>query len=504
MARSPLFRQLKQNISRRDFLKSVGVSALTYPLWPHIGHTGSRSTEPVIILGAGLAGLTAAYTLQKARVPFLIFEAQDTVGGRVSTLQNFNEDKQFVELGAELIDTDHRHLMALTKELNVELEQLVDRETEAPSEIFYCDGKIYSKNQFQAAVEPFMRKLRTDYRRVFPNHPLGVTYKTAGFYPEAKKYDQMSLAQYLFTFTEKAESWILKIVQAAYESEFGLPAEEQSALNLFFLMGTQAEGDQELFAESNQSHRIKGGNSRLIEALKTKIEPGFIRTSHRLLDIREQGSALQCTFQFNGQSIECKSRQVICTLPFSTLREVSGVEKLPLSSTKKKCIADLGYGTNSKIMLGFRERFWLPPFATTYQLHGELIGTFASKSFWETSRKQPGSRGILTNYTFGKLEQNPTTAALNDLGQIFPRCESSFENRQVVANWAEKPFARGAYACLKVGQHTTLCGSAGEAELNGRLLFAGEHASIEYQGFMEGAIETALAATRQITYSRRH
>ena len=498
MARSPLFRQLKRNISRREFLNAIGVSALAYPLLPVLSRM-SAAQDPVLILGGGLAGLTAAYTLQKAGTPYLLFEAKEQWGGRVFTLNNFNSDHQYIELGAELIDTNHLHLQALTRELGLELEQLSSRETNSPSEIFYCDGQIYSKRQFQKSVYPFMQLLRRDYHRLFPDRPTYVTYKTAHRYPQAGQLDNTSLADYLDSYRPHVDHWLLKIVRAGYESEFGLPAEEQSALNLLFFMGAQDEKGSELFGDSNQSHHIKGGNGRLVTALSEKLATKNVYLNHQLVELRENSSSLQCTFQTPSGLREFKTSRMICTLPFSTLRNVSGVDKLPLSPQKQKSIFQLGYGTNSKLMLDFNQRFWSPP--AKPQLYGEMIGTFQSQSFWETSRKQRGHHGILTNFFSCSPQAQQVEIALQDLTQIFPQARAQFANKHMLVDWTNQPYARGSYACLKTGQHTTLCGSAGEPELGGKLLFAGEHTSIEYQGFMEGAIETALTAVRQCTYS---
>jgi monoamine oxidase len=69
--------------------------------------------------------------------------------------------------------------------------------------------------------------------------------------------------------------------------------------------------------------------------------------------------------------------------------------------------------------------------------------------------------------------------------------------------WTQNPFARGSYSCPKPGQYTTLMGAAGEPELNGRLLFAGEHCSQDYAGYMNGAVQSGNAVVKTILQNKK-
>jgi monoamine oxidase len=65
-------------------------------------------------------------------------------------------------------------------------------------------------------------------------------------------------------------------------------------------------------------------------------------------------------------------------------------------------------------------------------------------------------------------------------------------------NWPKHPFVRASYTCPLVGQFTTLLGAAATPELGGRLIFAGEHTSPDFSGFMNGAVESGNRAAREI------
>ncbi len=95
-------------LTRRQFLAASATLAATSALeacGPLRPLTARRDLQPVCIVGAGLAGLTAAYRLKQAGVPVRLLEAQNRVGGRVLTLNGFFPDRQTAELGGEFIDS---------------------------------------------------------------------------------------------------------------------------------------------------------------------------------------------------------------------------------------------------------------------------------------------------------------------------------------------------------------------------------------------------------------
>jgi monoamine oxidase len=125
-----------------------------------------------------------------------------------------------------------------------------------------------------------------------------------------------------------------------------------------------------------------------------------------------------------------------------------------------------------------------------------------SQTQWDTSRAQPGQSGIITTFLGGSAAQDPgrgsVESILSDLDRISPGSRELYDGNQAQFRWAENPFVKGSYACPRPGQYTAIMGSAKEPELGGRLLFAGEHVSEKYQGYMNGAVETANAAAKAI------
>lgn len=525
MARTPLFRWLKRQsrqamsqnrdrMSRRDFLKFSAAMAGTFagsmatmqlgPVLAAVERSGARlqTAEPVLIVGAGLAGLTAAYRLSRQGIACEIFEAGNRIGGRVFTRENFTRDHQFVELGGELIDTGHAELIGLCRELNVPLEAFAPGDADVLPALYVSQGRIRTEAEVLQAFKPLANSLQADILRCFPDGEISIpTYKVPY---QAAWLDHLSLKEYLYSKNEVAP-WLLTLIEKAYVGEYGLDADQQSALNLLLMLQPSCGPHFEMFGDSDEAMRIQGGNSRVVDALAAAIKEDVpAAMSHELIGIHDQGKQLVLTFKNGQKHVTRKAEKVILALPFSILRNVEGIGKLHLSDVKQQCIRELGYGTNSKLMLVFKSRFWRRPGAAPAS-SGTIYTDLNSQAYWETSRLQPGESGVLTNFLGGRAGEWATESqvqgTLQDLSEIYPNVSDQFDGRAVLMNWVRSPYVHGSYSCPKPGQYTRLIGSAGEPELNERLFFAGEHCSIEFMGYMNGAVQSGNVVATQLVSS---
>jgi monoamine oxidase len=183
-------------VSRRDFVRMLGAAGLLTAaggLVPASARAGESPTpgpgggDPVAILGAGLAGLTAAYRLLQAGTPCEIFEGSERTGGRVLTMTDFNKEGMFCELGGELVDSNHADLIALAGELGVEIQEL--KGEDKGSDLYFFGGKHYSDEQLIPLFQPFAKRLAADQD--------GLYDAEENFTPKAGKLDRLSLARYL-------------------------------------------------------------------------------------------------------------------------------------------------------------------------------------------------------------------------------------------------------------------------------------------------------------------
>ncbi|HET6680969.1 MAG TPA: FAD-dependent oxidoreductase, partial [Gemmatimonadaceae bacterium] len=191
------------NISRRRFVAGMGATAAVGALAAcspggFIGRSApaTRIREPndadVLIVGAGIAGLTAAWRLRQAGVAFRLFEAQNRTGGRMWSLRNFFPDGQVCELGGELIDTPHSHIRRLATELGIELDDLATDDPSLRSETFYFDGRIISEREIAEAFLPIAQRIIADLA------PLGADLDPTWDNPQgAGALDNMSIAEWL-------------------------------------------------------------------------------------------------------------------------------------------------------------------------------------------------------------------------------------------------------------------------------------------------------------------
>lgn len=487
---------------RRDFLKKsllVAGAAATAPLFQACQTISQKDwlgvDAPVVIVGAGAAGLAAAYTLMKEKVPFVLYEAATRVGGRILTVPNFNASKQFIEAGAELVDSNHETLIRLAKELHVELEDYESFDRGVEAELFYVDGKVRTSREMLFAVRPLVKKTRTLSQTLFAND-LEATYTSGGKSAAFVRFDQMSLREYLQRI--EMEDWARKIVEVAYVGELGLDADKQSCISFLQMFDQDLKDGFSIFGESDEAKRVKGGSSQLTNALAKAVGEQNIRLGYRLAEIRQKDSGLRLSFKTEGGTKEIVSRKVILALPLTTLRNVEGVFDLPMSETKKNYVKEIGYGTNSKYMISFQSRFWRKTSKLAPASTGAVFADLASQSFWETSRLQKGEQGIITNFTGGsfgaKIAQSDREQILTDFSKIYGDARKQLSGESFLMNWSKVPLIQGSYACLMPGQYASFWGTGKEPELGGQLIFAGEHVSEDFQGFMNGGYESGVQA----------
>jgi monoamine oxidase len=510
-----LERRAEQAYSRRAILK-LGAGALLPLAALSAGELRAaerrkktpQNAEPLVIVGAGVAGLVAAYRLQSAGVPVVLYDGASRIGGRVFTHDRFNAQGMFCELGGELIDTDHKDVRALCKELGLEIQDLRPFDVGVEPDLFHFGGRVYTQKELLPAFKPLASALARDIHAIFPDGDARMpTFDNPGVRPEiTRKFDRMSLKDYLRARTD-VDPWVLDAIEVLYVCEYGMDAAEQSALNLLILIQPeQKPGELNLLGDSDECARVKGGNSRLVEALENRVRAHAprIHLKHKLTRIEDRAGKILLTFEAEGGSKTVSAARAVLGMPFSTLRGVEGVSRLHLSALKKKCIAELGYGINTKFMLGFTERLWRRSAQATPPSRANILTDALDQSFWETSKGQDGSAGILTNYLGGSRTRDGRAAsdrlptALAELDRLYPGLQSKHDGNVALFQWGSYKLSLGSYVSPKIGQYTSLWGSASAPELGGRLFFTGEHTSVEGAGFINGAVQSGNQVAEQI------
>ncbi|MFN5356118.1 MAG: flavin monoamine oxidase family protein [Bacteroidota bacterium] len=458
-------------------------------------HTGS---QPVIaIIGAGLAGLTCAYQLRKSGINARIYEGANRAGGRVLTRHNYIASGTTTELGGEFIDTGHKTMRGLAAEFGFTL-----LDTNAPSEsgylndTFYIDGQHYTDAQVIQAFSPYASIIASDIQSL----PTNFSY--SNYTASVQQFDSISISQYLDQIGMPPTLFLRKGLEQAYNTEYGREVNDQSAINFLFLFTINpGNSSYSIFGLSDERFKVLGGNQQITDALAASLQ-GQINLQHKLTRISLNANG-QYVIRFQGVPSVVADLCII-TIPFTLLRQVN-LNDLNLPAWKTNTIQNLGYGTNAKLLLGFNGRKWRD--------YGHSGGVFTNGSpaqplefiqtGWDNTRMQPGTNGGYTVYQGGTQGANlslaQTQPMLNQLNAMWPGTAGQYNGNSKLVHWPSNPWSLGSYACWRVGQVTTMMGAEGEKV--GNLYFAGEHTSLWFQGYMEGAAETGAAVAREIAKS---
>lgn len=447
--------------------------------------THDRDGARVAVVGAGLAGLTAARALCRAGMAVTLFEAAARVGGRVQSLTGAFGPGLVTELGAEFIDGRHTALLSLAAEYGLPLLDTRGGTEGGLATSYFFAGRHRSEAEVLREFAPLAARMAADRARLSPD------ISAARHTPADAELDRLSIAGYLDRIG--ADGWLRELLEVAYVTEYGLDAGEQSCLNLLTLLSPDTAQGFRIFGDSDERYKIRGGNERLVEALAAELA-GRIETGHRLAALRELGGRYRLAFERDGATREVDADFVVLALPFTALREV--VLDVDLPPQKRAAIDTLGYGRNEKLIVGLKEAVW-----RTQGREGGAYSDLPFQTGWDSARLQDGGASYtfyLGGTTAAQLGDGDTAAAryVDALEALFPGVRRAHTGVHRATEWGANPFSRGAYACYRPGQWTTLAGWEGTPV--GRLHFAGEHCSAAFQGFMNGAVETGQRAAAAI------
>ncbi|MFZ1024702.1 MAG: NAD(P)/FAD-dependent oxidoreductase [Limnoraphis robusta] len=481
-------RQTYAILNRRRLLQIglAGASAMATATLGQYRHraVAQSSISPVLIVGAGIAGLTAAYRLTQAGIPVEIIEARNRVGGRINTVTKAAGTPLIAELGGEFINTDHTCIRSLAEELGLGLIDLLAVDAGLIPDTYFFEGRRVSLEEIINDFVPVAAQVSADLEAI-ENFEDYTSQDEA-----AIAIDNISLAQYLNQIPTTPT--IRQLLRIAYTIEFGLNAEEQSPLNLIYYIGTEP-GTFEIFGDSDERFYLDGGSEQITQRL-AQFLTNSIQTTTVLESIREQSDGRFLVSLRSGiSSFERIYERVILTVPFSVLRTIEIDVELP--EIKREAIDTVGYGTNSKIITGYTDKIWRTRFNSRGNIFTDL--GFQNTSESSNSRYASNTVGLMTNYTGGSQGIAIGAGTVQDQAQQFnTNLEAVFSgiNGVAIRNQAERgfwtgsPFSLGSYLCYRPGEFTRFYGVEGERF--GNLFFAGEHTSLEYQGFMEGGCET--------------
>jgi monoamine oxidase len=421
----PVERVLEERTTRRTLLKragAIGVAAAGASTMAKAARAATSATAPrIAVVGAGLAGLTCAYRLKQAGYVAQVYEAHPTrVGGRCWSYSPLRSpypfaDGQVAEHGGELIDQGHTAMRQLTQELGFNLDNLLQAQPSGTEDFYYVNGGPYLYSQLVVDLNGIYQKMHKDVSAAsYPT--LWNSYTQRGW-----ELDHMSIIQWLDETCPNggSKSNLGRVLDIAYNIEYGAESSVQSSLNLIYLLGYQGLGQFRIFGKSNEKYHVSGGNDQVPWALANLLA-GQISMGTELTAIKQNsGGSFTLTFKQGPGLLSVTADQVVLAIPFSILRSVN-YSKAGFEPLKVTSIEELGMGTNSKLHVQFSDRYWYSK--------GNNGNTYADTGYqntWEVSRAQPGGKGILVDYTGGTIGASfgsgtPTSRAQQFLAQIEP------------------------------------------------------------------------------------
>ncbi len=493
------------------------------------GGGGSTGAAPrIAIVGGGIAGLTAALTLADAGYRATVYEvSKERVGGRLATERGAEptgcgichaapgnatnmswSDGQVADIYGELVDSGFEVFRGLADRFGLAQTDALAAEPAGATETYHFDGGYYTKAEVDQDFAALYAALQADAEAA--GYPTTFAQSTAA----GRELDNLSIRAWIESRVPGGfGSRLGKLLDVAYNIEYGAETSDQSALSLIYMLSGAAADNFSVFGESDEGWRIQGGVDQVPRAIADHLGIGdVVLLGHEFQALRaESDGTVTLSFDSPAGATEVRADYVILAIPFSKLRTLD-FARAGFDERKTTAIRELGAGRNGKLQLQFTRRLWneAGPWGvsggTSYSDRGYQLA-------WDPTRGQPGTSGILVSYTGGDVAAakrishpygnngNPTVVAdaeefLTQIEPVFPGLTALWNGKCCETMSHLDSRFLSSYAYWRVGQYQTIAGY--EQVRQGNVFFAGEHTSVDYQGFMEGAASEGKRAAEEL------
>ncbi|KJS60207.1 flavin monoamine oxidase family protein [Streptomyces rubellomurinus] len=479
--------------------------------------TRSGAAPRVAIVGAGIAGLNAALTLADRGIPSTVYEANPgRIGGRMYSgggagSPGLWEQGQVSEFGGELIDTAHKTVQRLCRRFGLGLTDVLKTAPAGADQVRWFHGRYYPRSRADQDFAPVWKAVQADVRATSgsPTWDRHTARDVA--------MDALSVRDWIDSRVPGGYSSDLgALLDVAYAVEYGADTTAQSAFALLGLISEQADPAHfSVWGASDERYHVDGGNDRLPRAIADHLPRGTVRQGWRLQAVAANADGSQSlTFAVDGgRTRTVTADHTVLALPLPVLQRDVDLSRAGLDPRMRGVLAHLTMGHCTKLNMQFTARPWQGTGPWPGVSADECFADLPFQQAWDVTRGQRGSHGILVQYGGGTPAASltppraftdasvPYTAGLvrSNLGQIdrvWPGTGAVWNGRATLSAWHLDPYTHGAYSYWPVGYLTTYAGYEGTAQ--GRLHFAGEHTSYDFQGFMEGGAESGARAAGEV------
>ena len=476
------------DITRREFVRrsAIGLSALALPR--SITRLGERAPQKIIVVGAGMAGLGAAFELIALGHDVTILEARTRPGGRVFTIREPFADGLYAEGGAMQVFDTHERAQRYIKQFGLEIDPI---QPPRAASVVYLQGHRIETKPGERTVWPFPLPEGLDSRGLYDRYvaprllEILEAENVGDFLRRFAPLDRITFSDYLRQQGASPEA--IAVLRIGLAGGLGDGADAVSALNLL----REASHRQ----ARRQSFTIRGGTDGLPKAFASRLSEQ-IRYAVPVVRIEQDAGGVRAVALQAGVPRAFTGDRLVCAIPFSVLRRVD--VSPAFSAPKRAAVEQLQYTSVARVYVQTRTRFWVDD-----GISGNASTDLPVMGVYERTINQKGTRGILESYQAGAQARRTTAMsekerlgqALDGMAKVYPKILDQYEGG-ASKSWDDDEWSRGAYAWFKPGQMTTLIPHIAAPE--GRIHFAGEHASTQ-PGWMEGALESAERVVREIT-----
>lgn len=446
-------------MKRRIFLRNTAYAGASLGLLPFSCTTPKLNTE-YIILGGGISGLFLANLLEKAGKDYMLLEGSDRLGGRMFTRTDINRD-----VGGRGIGDQYNNLLPLIEEVGQEMIDITDY-MRSPTAI-YLDGQLqhpWPKDKIKPAVHQFMALGKVDHLT-----SLDQWYQNSEL---DEPYSEFLKRQGLTD-----EEVALADISVNYDDIY-----KTSAINAHH---------SRAFIKYNGSKRVlnfKGGTKSFIDKVAATLKKE-VHTNKMVTKIVDAGDSVSVSCE-DGTTYRAK--KIICTLPFSTLREVE--MDVAVNANQAKAIKELVYTKITQIHLSHKTPFWETdgiPLDMWTDTPIERVMNMSSSATEKQMACWVNGKG--TAFFDTMSEKEIADFVVKQINTIRPASEGKIEYLGT-QNWGKYRYNKGAYVEFAPKQASWFLDMIQPA---GNVHFAGEHTAHENRG-MEAAAESANRVFKEL------